>query len=206
DERLARTQDPEVSERLRRAARSVLDAIPRSKETRRGAASPELGDDPDVRAAVEGFIGDALARHGARVEFTDEAVAAMCRMFLEDGLRTLQGIIEETVAKAPRGTIVTDDDVEVVALRRALPRANFAEPWSGFSLKEELRQPERRFIELALKAADGKISVAARLLGFNHNEILTSIIKSRYPELLAARKPPIPRRRSIIRKPQKPKR
>ena len=208
DERLARTQDPEVSERLRRAARSVLDALPRSKETRRGDASPptELGDDPDVRAAVEGFISEALARRGVRVEFTDEAVEAMCRMFLEDGLRTLQSIIEETVAKAPGGTIVTADDVEVVALRRALPRANFAEPWSGFSLKEELRQPERRFIELALKAADGKISVAARLLGFNHNEILTSIIKSRYPELLAARKPPIPRRRSIIRKPQKPKR
>jgi hypothetical protein len=127
------------------------------------------------------------------VEFAPEAVEAMSRMFLEDGLRTLKGIIKETSANAPRGTIVTADDVEVVALRRALPRANFAEPWSGFSLKEEMRQPERRFIELALKAAEGKISVAARLLGFNHNEILTSIIKSRYPELLAARKPPIPR-------------
>lgn len=208
DELLARTQDPEVSERLRRAARHVLDTLPRSKEARRSAASapPELSDDPDVRAAVEGFISDALMRHGGRVEFTPEAVEAMCRMFLEDGLRTLQEIIEETVAKAASGTVVTADDVEVVALRRVTPRANFAEPWSGFSLKEELRQPERRFIELALKAADGKISVAARLLGFNHNEILTSIIKSRYPELLAARKPPIPRRRSIIRKPQKPKR
>jgi tetratricopeptide (TPR) repeat protein len=209
DERLARTQDPEVSERLRRAARRILDALPQVIEARRNAeAAPldSLGDDPDVRAAVEGFISDALVRHGVRVEFTPEAVEAMSRMFLEDGLRTLQAIIEKTVANAPRGTIVTADDVEVVALRRAAPRANFAEPWSGFSLKEELRQPERRFIELALKAAEGKISVAARLLGFNHNEILTSIIKSRYPELLAARKPPIPRRRSIIRKPQKPKR
>jgi tetratricopeptide (TPR) repeat protein len=209
DERLTRTQDPEVSERLRRAARSVLDALPQTKEARRNAeaAPPDsLGDYTDVRAAVEGFISDALVRHGARVEFTPEAVEAMSRMFLEDGLRTLQAIIEETVTKAPSGTIITADDVEVVALRRAAPRANFAEPWSDFSLKEELRQPERRFIELALKAAEGKISVAARLLGFNHNEILTSIIKSRYPELLAARKPPIPRRRSIIRKPQKPKR
>ena len=213
DERLSRTQDPEVYERLRRAARRVLDALPRTKEAEPPEASathdtlPDmLGDDPEVRAAVEGFIDDALRRHGARVEFTHEAVEAMCRMFLEDGLRTLRGIIEETVATASGGTVVTADDVEVVALRRALPRANFAEPWSGFSLKEELRQPERRFIELALKAADGKISIAARLLGFNHNEILTSIIKSRYPKLLAARKPPIPRRRSIIRKPQKPKR
>jgi tetratricopeptide (TPR) repeat protein len=210
DERLARTQDPEVSERLRRAARRILDALPQVKEAGRNAEaapSPDASSDyADVRAAVEGFISDALVRHGVRVEFTPEAVEAMSRMFLEDGLRSLQAIIEETVASAPRGTIVTADDVEVVALRRALPRANFAEPWNGFSLKEELRQPERRFIELALKAAEGKISVAARLLGFNHNEILTSIIKSRYPELLAARTPPIPRRRSIIRKPKTPKR
>jgi tetratricopeptide (TPR) repeat protein len=203
DERLALTQDPEVSERLRRAARRVLDAQPRVE-----AATPraEALDNRDVRATVEGFIEAALRRHGARVEFTPEAVEAMCRMFLEDGLRTLEAIIEETVAAAPSGTVVTAEAVEVVALRRTIPRGNFAEPWSGFSLKEELRQPERRFIELALRAAEGKISTAARLLGFNHNEILTSIIKSRYPELLAARKPPVPRRRSIIRKPQPPKR
>lgn len=199
DERLARTQDPEVSGRLRRAARRVLDAQPRVK-------SDDSSDGGDVRAAVEGFIEEASRRHGRRVEFTPAAVEAMCRMFLEDGLRTLQGIIGETVAASPGGTVVTADAVEVVALRRTVPRSNFAEPWSGFSLKEELRQPERRFIELALKSAEGKISVAARLLGFNHNEILTSIIKSRYPELLAARTPPIPRRRSIIRKPQPPKR
>lgn len=204
DERLARTQDPEVSGRLRRAARVVLDAQPRGEEAGRSDAAAVETD--DVRAAVESFIEEALRRHGRRVEFTPEAVETMCRMFLEDGLRTLEAIIEETVAAAPGGIVVTADAVEVVALRRAAPRGNFAEPWGGFSLKEELRQPERRFIELALKAAEGKISVAARLLGFNHNEILTSIIKSRYPELLAARTPPVPRRRSIIRKPQPSKR
>lgn len=203
DERLARTQDPEVSGRLRRAVRTVLDAQPRAEAARRSGAA---ADTDGVRAAVEGFIEEASRRHGRRVEFTPEAVESMCQMFLEDGLRTLEAIIEETVANAPSGTVVTADAVEVVALRRSAPRGNFAEPWGGFSLKEELRQPERRFIELALKAAEGKISVAARLLGFNHNEILTSIIKSRYPELLAARKPPVPRRRSIIRKPQPPKR
>lgn len=203
DERLARTQDPKVSERLRRAARIVLEAQPRGEQAGRSDAAAETND---VRAAVEGFIEEALRRHGRRVEFTPEAVEAICRMFLEDMLRTLEAMIEETVAAAPSETVVTADAVEIVALRRAAPRGNFAEPWSGFSLKEELRQPERRFIELALKAAEGKISVAARLLGFNHNEILTSIIKSRYPELLAVRKPPVPRRRSIIRKPQSPKR
>jgi tetratricopeptide (TPR) repeat protein len=209
DEWLARTQEPEVSQRLRRAARRALDTLPRTEENLRpfeDSLSAEVDNDAAVRAAVEGLISEALERHGARVEFTAEAVEAMSRMFLEDGLRALGEIIETTVASAPRGTVVDADHVEVVALRRREPRGNFAEPWGGFSLKEELRQPERRFIELALKAAEGKISVAARLLGFNHNEILTSIIKSRYPELLAARTPIIPRKRSIIRKPKTPKR
>lgn len=209
DEWLARMQDPEVSERLRRAAHRALDILPPAEATRRPGAAPrsaEPWDDASVRAAVEALIGDTLTRHGKRVEFTPDAVEAMSHLFLEDGLRTLEEIIEATVAAATPETIVNADEVEVVALRRRAPRGNFAQPWSDFSLKVELRQPEKRFIELALKAAEGKISVAARLLGFNHNEILTSIFKSRYPELLAARTPPIPRRRSIIGKSKRTKR
>ena len=102
--------------------------------------------------------------------------------------------------------MITPDAVEIVALRGRASQGNFAQPWAEFSLRDELRQPEKRFIELAFKAAEGKISIAARLLGFNHNELLTSIIKSRYPELLAARTPAVPRKRSIIRKPQPRKR
>jgi tetratricopeptide (TPR) repeat protein len=209
DEWLAHTQDPEVTERLRRAARRALDILPPAEETRRSGAatrSAEAMDDAGVRAAVEALIGNALTRHGKRVEFAPEAVEAMSQLFLEDGLRTLEEIIEATLTAATPDTVVNADEVEIVALRRREPRGNFAQPWSEFSLKEELRQPEKRFIELALKAAEGKISVAARLLGFNHNEILTSIIKSRYPELLAARTPPIPRRRSIIGKSKRTKR
>jgi transcriptional regulator with PAS, ATPase and Fis domain len=127
-------------------------------------------------------------------------VEAMNRLFLAEGERTLSELIEQSIAAAPSDTTISADDVEVVAIRDRTPRGNFAQPWAEFSLKDELHQPEKRFIELALKAAAGKISVAARLLGLEHNERLTSIIKSRYPELLAARTQPIPRKRSIIPK------
>ena len=73
--------------------------------------------------------------------------------------------------------------------------------WDGFSLKEEVRRVERRFIERALRESNGMVSHAARLLGFGHHESLTSLLKSRHRDLLAARTPAKPRRRSIIRKP-----
>lgn len=201
DELLLLSQEPDILARLRRAARRALDAVAERPATH---TSP-TADESSARGAgdFEKRVGDFLQRTGRRLTFTPEAVELASRLFAGEDARSLLALMEETVEAAPDGTIISAEAVEIVALRRCPPRGNFAKPWEGFSLKEELREPEKRFIELALKAADGKISVAARLLGFNHNEILTSIIKSRYPELLAARLPPIPRKRSIIRKPQR---
>lgn len=189
DELLLRSQEPDLLARLRRAARHALDAAA-EESAARGAGR------------VEKLLGTILERKGGQLTFTPEALELAGRLFAGEEARSLLALIEESAEAAPAGAVVSPEAVEVVALRRRPPRGNFTKPWDGFSLKEELREPERRFIELALKAADGKISVAARLLGLKHNELLTSIIKSRYPELLAARLPPIPRKRSIIRKPR----
>jgi len=204
DELLLRSQEPEILARLRRAARHALDASAAQPER----SAPQTGLVTDASAEhgtsrVENLILASLKRTGKQLTFTPEAVEAAGRLFAFEDARAFLALMEETAAAAPSGAVISAEAVEVVALRGRAPRGNFAKPWEGFSLKEELREPEKRFIELALKAADGKISVAARLLGFNHNEILTSIIKSRYPELLAARLPPIPRKRSIIRKPRR---
>ncbi|HEX7313496.1 MAG TPA: tetratricopeptide repeat protein [Pyrinomonadaceae bacterium] len=190
DELLARSQEPELLSRLRRAARHALDAL------EDGARAHSAG-------RVERMIGAFLERTGRRLTFTPEAVGLAGSLFAGEDTPSFLALLEETAAAAPDGATVTAEAVEVVALRRLPPRGNFAKPWADFSLREELREPEKRFIELALKAADGKISVAARLLGLHHNEILTSIINSRYPDLIAARLPPIPRKRSIIRKPKR---
>jgi tetratricopeptide (TPR) repeat protein len=187
DELLARSQHPETLARLRRAARRIVDGPTQS---------------PAVSSSVTELLSEFQKRHEKQVEFTADALAAMERFFFKDNAQTLSSIIDETIKAVQNGEVITEEAVEVVALRGQAPRGNFAQPWADFSLKGELREPEKRFIELALKAAAGRISIAARLLGFNHNELLTSIIKSRYPDLLAVRKPTIPRRRSIIRKPQ----
>ncbi len=206
DRLLAHSQSPEILARLRRVARHALDVLSATREPHaRAAKQIKTANDGHAAglSAVEKLILDALRRHEKQVVFTPEAVEAMSRLFLADGVSVLGELIEQSVAAAPSDTVISADDVDVVAIRDLTPRGNFAQPWAGFSLKDELRQPEKRFIELALKAADGKISVAARLLGLEHNERLTSIIKSRYPELLAARTPPIARKRSIIRKPRR---
>jgi tetratricopeptide (TPR) repeat protein len=203
DQLLARSQSPEILARLRRVARHALDAFSAAKDRNIRAATNSLTtDDSNASglATVEELIHNALMRYEKQVTFTPEAMEAMKRLFFADGVRAFRELVEQSIAAARSDIIISADDVEVVAIRYRTPRGNFAQPWAEFSLKDELSQPEKRFIELALKAAGGKISVAARLLGLEHNERLTSIIKSRYPELLAARTPPISRKRSIIPK------
>ncbi len=58
---------------------------------------------------------------------------------------------------------------------------------------------EERLIELALKEAKGKLTCAARLLGFKHHESLNYRLQNRNKTLQSARKPATARKRSIIR-------
>jgi tetratricopeptide (TPR) repeat protein len=215
DELLARSQHPETLVRLRKSARQVLDAQTQAGKPSSSVENPSTNQaafvtetagnmltDQQQLSAIQNLVAEAQRRQHKQVAFTSETLEAMSRLFLNDGMKALAILIEETIAVARPDALITPDAVEIVALRGRDSRGNFAQPWADFSLKDELRQPEKRFIELALKAAEGKISIAARLLGFNHNELLTSIIKSRYPDLLAARTPTLPRKRSIMRKPR----
>lgn len=70
----------------------------------------------------------------------------------------------------------------------------------GFSLREEVRRLEARYIALALREAGGKVSRAAKLLGFEDHGSLNALLKNRHTELLSARLPKVPRRRSILKK------
>jgi CheY-like chemotaxis protein len=92
-------------------------------------------------------------------------------------------------------------------LRRRAPEAHgpadFVPPrdWKGFSLAREVLRYERRIIERALKDANGVVTHAAQLLGFKHHNSLISRINKRHTNLLKARSPVLPRKRSIIRDP-----
>ncbi|HMF55076.1 MAG TPA: tetratricopeptide repeat protein [Pyrinomonadaceae bacterium] len=70
--------------------------------------------------------------------------------------------------------------------------------WDNFSLKEEVRRLEEHYIEQALRDAEGKVSQAAKLLGFTDHGSLNSLLKGKHQHLLALRLPSTPRKRSII--------
>jgi tetratricopeptide (TPR) repeat protein len=72
--------------------------------------------------------------------------------------------------------------------------------WENFSLKDEVRRLEERYIRRALEDAEGRVSQAAKLLGFEDHGSLNSLLKNKYPHLRAARLPASPRKRSIIRR------
>lgn len=75
---------------------------------------------------------------------------------------------------------------------------NKMDRWRNFSLKEEVRRLEERYIRSALEDAEGRVSYAAKLLGFEDHGSLNSLLK-KYPHLRASRLPQTPRKRSIIR-------
>jgi tetratricopeptide (TPR) repeat protein len=78
-----------------------------------------------------------------------------------------------------------------------------ASVWENFSLKEEVRRLEERYIERALNEAEGRVSHAAKLLGFDDHGSLNSLLKNKHQRLLTARVPATPRKRSIFRKHQR---
>jgi tetratricopeptide (TPR) repeat protein len=79
------------------------------------------------------------------------------------------------------------------------PQSSADERWAGFSLKAEVMRYESELIGRALEDADGVVSRAAKLLGFKHHQTFVALLNNRHKDLLHARSPIVPRRRSLIR-------
>ncbi len=154
----------------------------------------------DISALAAYFLSATCAQHSKSVVFDEAAMEVMSRLSLRGNTRELRALIERMVVTSPDGAVITAEMVEAMALRQPTSE-ELKDLWEGFSLKDEIHRIERRFIELALKDANGKVSHAARLLGYKHHESLNSLLKNRHRELLNARKPVTRRRRSIIIKP-----
>lgn len=166
----------------------------------KSAVSANMSEEiENIEGKISEIINSSQTRFRKTVEFTPEAVAAMQKLFLEGNVGKLEKLVERTVEKSENNAVITSDAVEIVALRNS-PEADFAFPWQNLSLRELTQNIEKRLIQLALKEAGGKITGAAKLLGFKHYEMLHSIIKSRHPDLLVQRTPPVKRKKSIIKK------
>jgi len=159
---------------------------------------PPLRERPDdIPALAEHFIKEAFTRHGQRVTFAPEAIEAMRELRLRGNVRELRALIERTVLIAPQGATITREAVETLVVRQK-QTAGLADVWAGCSLDEEVLLYERNLIQMALNAARGQVTRAARLLGISHQR-LSSILQGRHKDLVAARTPVQRRRRSIIK-------
>ena len=58
---------------------------------------------------------------------------------------------------------------------------------------------ESELIGRALRDAEGVVSRAAKLLGFRHHQTFVALLNNRHKDLLHARTPIVPRRRSLVR-------
>jgi tetratricopeptide (TPR) repeat protein len=202
DRYLGSQAEIEMLRRLRKIAAELVNDNhpPQPAENRPAAANFSMPEEIEkLDEKINEIINSSQTRFQKTVEFTSEAIAAMQNLFLDDNLGKLKKIIERTIKNSENNAVITSNAVEVVALRNCLD-ADFASPWQDLSLRELTQNIEKRLIELALKEAHGKITGAANLLGFKHYEMLHSIIKSRHPELLIQRIPPVKRRKSIIKK------
>lgn len=159
---------------------------------------PPLRERPDdIPVLAEHFIKEAFARHGQRVTFTPDAIEAMRGLRLKGNVRELRALIERTVLIAPQGATITREAVETMVVRQK-QTAGLADVWAGCSLDEEVLLYERSLIQMALNAAQGQVTKAARLLGISHQR-LSSILQGRHKDLITVRTPVRHRRRSIIK-------
>jgi DNA-binding NtrC family response regulator/tetratricopeptide (TPR) repeat protein len=160
---------------------------------------PPLRERPDdIPVLAEHFIKEAFTRHGQQVTFAPEAIEAMRQLPFRGNARELRSLIERTVLIAPHGATITQEAVETLVMRQT-KTAGLADAWAGCSLEEEVRLYEGSLIRMALKAAQGHVTQAARLMGITHQR-LASILQGRHKDLLTARTPVRRRKRSIIKR------
>ena len=179
---------------------------------REGGEQALLADALVVRGVVQARLGE----HEDSVETLREAMvtAEVAGAPESAGHAALTLIEEHGRARLPSGEayeayrradelLSRTQDAEDLARLRAcarvvMERFGGAELPEGFSLPRAVRAYEARFIERALAEEGGSVSRAARRLGISHQS-LAHTLRTRHRQLLAARTPAVPRRRSIIR-------
>jgi len=201
---LAEGRDEEAAELSRAAVRALEpsgeSALLASALTAHGVAlarlaRPEEALDALRRAAlVAGRAGDAEAEGHAALALAEELIGHLPLHELAESFERATSRLTPARSRPLHARLCA-------CARRLVARARVEqEPrdWDGFSFREAVHRFEASVIGRALADAGGSVSRAAHLLGFRHHNSLASILNNRHRELLDARSPIKPRRRSII--------
>jgi len=130
---------------------------------------PPLRDrDGDIPLLVEHFLQRFAA--GREYEIPPEVLAELCAYRWPGNVRELENSVERAVALAGSSTVLTRDLLLEGALRR---RKRTGEDADGpiVSLKESVRDSEKKAIRRALKATEGHRANAAKTLGISRKNL-----------------------------------
>lgn len=112
--------------------------------------------------------------------------------------------LEEVYRRADELLKGTQDAEDIARLRacalivlRRLTGSRLHE--KNFSLYGAVHELEAKLIKQALELEEGSVSRAAQRLGVKH-QTLAHLLRTRHKKLAGKRTPPIPRRRSIVKK------
>ena len=137
----------------------------------------------DLLFLASRFFEAANRRYNKCVKIEEDALPHFRRLNYDEDVKSLQQLIERTVAAATTDLLITTVEMEMAAARGSLPES-LADPWANLSLERETILFERRLVRLALKRTNGSIRKAARLLGISR-QTLSNKIRSRHPGIEA---------------------
>lgn len=146
-------------------------------------------------------VGDSEGGGIASLTIIEELASVLSPAELRDYYKNAAAVLADSQHAAIKSrlgkcarSVLAREDGSGFSPDRAMPEATVA----SASLEEQVLRYEGELIKRALQLSDGSVTRAARLLGVTHQG-LAFILNGRQKNLLPSRKPPKPRRRSIIR-------
>lgn len=167
--------------------------------TTQGLAQARLQENEKARSTLERAIN--VAEQAGDLESAGQAALTL----IEQLGHHLSN--EDVCSVLTRASMLLEKTQDMNTLRRLTTCAfrgfflvqAFPQPpdWNGFYFRNAVRCFEAGLIKRALVESGGSVTRAAYLLGFEHHQTLVSLLNSRHKNLLHARRPVVPRKRSV---------
>ncbi len=127
-----------------------------------------------------------------------EAISALEALPLYGNAYELYALLQRLIVSHANG-MITAAAVEKVSAHHDSETTILHDVTRGIDLRVESLRFEKKYIEMALRVCDGRITPAARMLGFTHQGF-SAYLRIKHPDLLKERRPQRTRRKSIVAK------
>jgi DNA-binding NtrC family response regulator len=134
----------------------------------------------DIATLAQHFLRRFADEHGRRgVQFTEDALEALCGAPWPGNVRQLENVVERDVVLTTGSRIERNDLPPMLPVRPdPAPESTQPDPSGEVRpLREAMQAPEKRLIEQALEHCSGNREKAARVLGINRSTLFHKLRK-----------------------------